>query len=114
MNPGSVAWTEIPEVFEIKCCNRNWRYSEPVWPSDSLHAELVQFNLSNAELSPERYWRGPRSQKVEKEGDYTYGALSPPEWFCIKMGSGETSFGRKRRAEAESNRSPSALLTPYC
>ena len=24
----------------------------------------------NAELSPTRYWRGPRSQEVGEEGDY--------------------------------------------
>ena len=25
----------------------------------------------NAELSPKRYWRGPRSQEVGEEGDYS-------------------------------------------
>ena len=28
-------------------------------------------NWFNAELSPERYFRGPRSHEVEEEGDYT-------------------------------------------
>ena len=34
---------------------------------------LVKPVTCNAELSPMRYWRGPRSQEVggEKEGDYT-------------------------------------------
>ena len=27
-------------------------------------------NLFNAELSPKRYWREPRSQEVGEEGDY--------------------------------------------
>ena len=27
-------------------------------------------NLFNAELSPKRYWRGPRSQEVGEEGNY--------------------------------------------
>ena len=35
-------------------------------------------NVFNVELSPERSWRGPRSQEVGGEGDYTYTALSPP------------------------------------
>ena len=29
-------------------------------------------DLLNAELSPKRYWQGPRTQEVGKEGDYTY------------------------------------------
>ena len=32
------------------------------------------FKLFNAESSPERYWRGWRSQEVGEEGDYTYNA----------------------------------------
>ena len=35
-------------------------------------------NGINAELSPERSWREPRSQEVGEKGDYTYAALSPP------------------------------------
>ena len=29
-------------------------------------------NLFNAELSPKRYWRGPKSQALGKEGHYAY------------------------------------------
>ena len=32
---------------------------------------LVWFKLLNAELSPKRYWRRPRSQEVGEEGDCT-------------------------------------------
>ena len=28
--------------------------------------------MFNAELSPKKYWRGPKSQEVGEEGDYTY------------------------------------------
>ena len=31
----------------------------------------VRLDLSNAELSLKRYWRGPRSQEVGEERDYT-------------------------------------------
>ena len=50
------------------------------------------FNLFNAEMSPERYWRGPRSGgegvggvegKLWLHNNVT---LSPPQWhFCIKI-----------------------------
>ena len=41
---------------------------------------LVWLNLSNPELSPKRFWRGPRSQEVGEEGDYIPNAtLSPLE-----------------------------------
>ena len=42
---------------------------------------LVSFNLFNAELSPKRYWRGPRSQEVGGEEDYRLpnSTLSRPE-----------------------------------
>ena len=40
---------------------------------------VVWLNVFNAELSPKRYWRGPRSQEVGEEGDYIPNAtLSPP------------------------------------
>ena len=31
----------------------------------------IWLDLFNAELSPKRYWRGPGSQEVGEEGDYT-------------------------------------------
>ena len=33
---------------------------------------VVWCNLFNAELSPKKFWRGPRSQETGKEGDCTY------------------------------------------
>ena len=51
-------------------------------------------NLFNAELSPKRFWRGPRSQEVGEEGDYIYLSLhcNHQNDSCIKMGSGESHF----------------------
>ena len=84
------------------------------------------WNQFNAKLSPKRYWRGPRSQKVETISNT---ALSPPQW-CFTKASSDIShpnvtlincegqshkmvsishnFWRERRAEAVSNRGPSA------
>ena len=36
-----------------------------------LTTELVWLNVFDADLSPERYWRGTRIPKSGKEGDYT-------------------------------------------
>ena len=85
--------------------------------------------LLNAELSAEGYWRGPSSQG-EGEGGQTIPktTLSPPDWFCIKMGSDVShlsvslivrgkdhktvslnhNFWRERKSETESNQRPSA------
>ena len=49
-------------------------------------------NLFIAELCPKRYWCWPRSQEVGEEGDYHNTTLSPQEWFCIKMGCGNSHF----------------------
>ena len=38
-----------------------------VHDTDQYHTSY----MLNAELSPKRYWRGPRSQEVEEEGEYT-------------------------------------------
>ena len=64
-------------------------------PADSPgHAEVIQLqdletdivawlvgwlDLFSAELSPKRYWRGPRSQEVGEEGDCTKLTLPPAE-----------------------------------
>ena len=32
-------------------------------------ATAFWLNVVNAELSPQRYWRGPRSQEVDEKGD---------------------------------------------
>ena len=56
----------------------------------------VGFNLLNAELSPKKYCRGPRSQEVGDEGDYTVYLIlhcHHQNHSCIKMGSGESHFG---------------------
>ena len=45
----------------------------------------------NGELSVKRCWRGPRSQEVGEEGDYTHDAtLSPPDraQLCVKSRGG--------------------------
>ena len=58
-------------------------------------------NLFNGKLSPESYWLGPRSQGVSEGELYIYiyiyiyiltASLSPPELFCIQMGSDESHF----------------------
>ena len=49
-------------------------------------------NLFNAELSPKRYWWGPRSQEVGEEGDYTQLHCHHQNDPCIKMGSNESHF----------------------
>ena len=38
----------------------------------TLKFGLVSLILFDVELSPKRYWRGPRSQKVGDRGHYTY------------------------------------------
>ena len=51
--------------------------------------------LFKAELSPKRYWRRQRSQEVGGETEretIPTATLSPPEWFCIKMGNDESHF----------------------
>ena len=54
---------------------------------------LVWLNLFNAEFSPKRYWRGPRSQELGEEGanDYSLHAttrMTP----ALKMVSDESHF----------------------
>ena len=39
--------------------------------SDPDRTKPGWLNLSDAGLSPTRYWRGPRSQEVGEEGEYT-------------------------------------------
>ena len=49
----------------------------------------------NAELSPKRYWRGPRSQEAGEEGYiYIYPTLHYHHQndSCIKTGSNESHF----------------------
>jgi len=65
-----------------------WMVSIPCEAQDEDAVHLCSLDLFNAELSLERYWRGRRCQKMEGGRNYIY--LSPPEWFCIKMGSDES------------------------
>ena len=87
-------------------------------------------NVFNAELSPERSWRGPRSQEVGKRATTpTLHCHHHQNDCCIKMGSDDSHFSvssiakdkvtrrcplttalEEKRAEAESNRGPSACL----
>ena len=55
----------------------------------------------NAELSPERYWQGPRSQESGEGGREVGGgggggaesnATAPPQLFCILIGSRVSRF----------------------
>ena len=82
----------------------------------------------NAELSPKRYWWGPRSQEVGEKGDYAYRyavttrmipAFRRAAMRAILVNSlilrykvtkpcPETTTFEERRPEPESNRSPSA------
>ena len=50
--------------------------------------------MFNAELSPKRYWWGPRSQKVGEEGSRIYLTLHCHHQTdsCIKIGSEESRF----------------------
>ena len=54
---------------------------------------LVSLHLFNAELSPKRYWRGPRSQEVGHEGGLCLTLHCHRQNDSrIKMGSGEGHF----------------------
>ena len=35
-----------------------------------LNMLMVKLNMLNADLSPKRYWWGPRSHEVGEDGDY--------------------------------------------
>ena len=48
-------------------------------------------NLLNVKLSPKRYWWGPRSQEVDKEGDPTLFCPHQNDSFT-KMSSDESHF----------------------
>ena len=56
-------------------------YAGAQFPGDSERIWLVgRLNCFNAELSPKRYWRGPRSREMGEEGDYIpNAALSPSD-----------------------------------
>ena len=49
-------------------------------------------NLFNAELSPKRYWRGPRSQELGEEGDYTKLHCHHRNDSCINVVGDESHF----------------------
>ena len=48
--------------------------------------------LAGTELSPEMYWRGPRSQEVGDAEAYLKLRLCHQNEFCIRMGSSESHF----------------------
>ena len=70
--------------------------AEPLnWKEERKQRELVSvwLTLFNAELSPKRYWRGPRSQEVGGRGRlYLSLHCHHQNDPCIKMGSDESRF----------------------
>ena len=71
-------------------------------------------NWFNAELCTKRYWRRPRSQEAGDEGGFTYRFTVTTRmtralrWAAMRAILMFQPFWRERRAEAVSNRSPSA------
>ena len=57
---------------------------------DAQASEERLLDLFNAELSSERYWRGPRSQEAGEEGDYLTLHCHHQNDSCTEMGSGES------------------------
>ena len=60
--------SSVPQLNTLKVIQYTQLYSEKCNPCGEKIAGL---NLLNAKLSLNRYWQGPRSQEVGKEGDYT-------------------------------------------
>ena len=74
--------------------------SAPFWLETRIITGLL--DLFDAELSPERSWRGLEFQEVREKGTIPSAALSPPEWFCIKMGSNERRINVSSIVEKQS------------
>ena len=62
--------TTAPRAGQCQA-RQQYTHSHARGPSVSLSIGSGCLDVANAELSPKRYWRGPRSQEVGLEGNYT-------------------------------------------
>ena len=64
-----------------------------------------RLNMFNAKLSLKRYRRGPRSQEVGEEGDYTQRCtVTTGMTLAMKMDSDESHFNECRCSEGQSHK----------